>query len=142
MKAGFFLFIMIPGIIISCDQQKKSPIEGAWQMVYAQDRSMDETFPVQIQGGQIKIWTEGYFAFVGHFELDTLIIESYGGGPYKFEGNRCEAIRQYHSSKSLAGTTARWLIEIRNDTLIQKWPADENWNLPEKYSTEIYIRLK
>jgi hypothetical protein len=33
-------------------------------------------------------------------------------------------------------------MEIDNDTLIQKWPVDENWNLGDKYNIEKYIRLK
>jgi hypothetical protein len=32
--------------------------------------------------------------------------------------------------------------EVENDTLIQKWPADENWKLAGKYSIEKYIRLR
>jgi hypothetical protein len=36
----------------------------------------------------------------------------------------------------------RMIQEIKNDTLIQKWPVDENWKLAEKYSIEKYIRLK
>lgn len=109
-------------------------------MVYAKSAT-DEIFPSQYQGNQIKMFTKGHFAFFGHFTQDTLTFDSYGGGPYKLEGNRCEAIRQYYLNKSRVGTTGRWLIEIRNDTLIQKYFIDENWNLPEKYNTEIYVRL-
>ena len=32
------------------------------------------------------------------------------------------------------GVFRRLLIEVRNDTLIQKWPADDNWKLAENYS--------
>jgi hypothetical protein len=94
-------------------------------MVYAKSVT-DEIFPSQYQGNQIKMFTKGHFAFFGHFTQDTLTFNSYGGGPYKLGGNRCEAIRQYYLNKSRAGTTGRWLIEIRNDTLIQKYFADEN----------------
>lgn len=148
MKKSLVLSVIIMLIIGSCAQEEKppvteekSPLEGAWKQVYGYWHGMDVLFPDQVEGSHIKMWTVGHFAFLGRFESDTLITDTYGGGPYKFEGNRCEAIRQYHSNKSIVGTTARWLIEIRNDTLIQKWPADENWMLPEQYSIEKYIRL-
>jgi hypothetical protein len=142
MKKTIFLSLIIVMIIGSCTQEKKSPIEGTWQLVYYKPASIDKTFPAEIKGGQIKTWSNGYFTFVGHFEVDTIITDNYGAGTYKFEGNRCEVVRLYHSNKSLVGQTNRWLIEIRNDTLIQKQPADENWNLPEKFGTEIYVRVK
>jgi hypothetical protein len=142
MKRTVFLSLIIALITGSCTQEKKSPIEGNWQLVYAKFTSTDKTFPAEVKGGQIKTWANGYFTFVGHFEVDTIIADNYGAGTYKFEGNRCEAMRLYHSSKSMVGKTGRWLIEIKNDTLIQKQPADENWNLPEKFGTEIYVRLK
>jgi hypothetical protein len=34
------------------------------------------------------------------------------------------------------------LMELKNDTLIQKWPVDENWNLQENYKIEKYVRIK
>jgi hypothetical protein len=141
MKKIIFLSLIIALIIGSCTQEKKSPIEGNWQMVYAKYAN-GLTFPADVKGGQIKIWSNGYFAFIGHLEWDTIKYDNYGAGTYKFEGNRCEVTRLYHSDKSLVGQTNRWLIEIRNDTLIQKQPANENWELQEKFGTEIYVRLK
>jgi hypothetical protein len=142
MKRTIFLSLIITLIIGSCTQEKKSPIEGTWELVYANFPSIHKTFPAEVNGGQIKTWSDGYFTFVGHFEADTVIGDNYGAGTYKYEGNRCEVMRLYHSNKSLVGKTNRWLIEIRNDTLIQKQPADENWNLSEGFGTEIYVRVK
>jgi len=35
------------------------------------------------------------------------------------------------------------ILEIKNDTLIQKFPVDENWNLYEEaYMWEQHVRLK
>jgi hypothetical protein len=142
MKKIIFLSLIFLLIIVSCSQEKKSPIEGAWQMIYGNWQSVDTTFPAQIKGSQIKILSKEYFAFVGHFELDTIISENYGGGTYKLEGDRFEEGVIYHASKASIGKKVKLLVEIRNDTLIQRWPADENWKLAEKYSTEKYVRLK
>ncbi len=151
MKKTHFLGLIIMLIIGSCAQEEKppvteekSPLEGAWKLVYGYWHWSDRIFPdqVEVDFTFTKLFTEGHVAWLGRSESDTLITDSYGGGPYKFEGNRCEVIRQYHSFKSLVGTTSRLLTEIRNDTLIQKFPADENWMLPEQYSIEKYIRLE
>jgi hypothetical protein len=142
MKKVIFLGLIITLIIGSCTQEKKSPIEGTWKLVSAKTAN-GAIFPIDYQGSQIKMFTKGYFAYFGHFGTgDSLTVVNHsGGGPYKFEGNRCEVIREYYYTESLVGTTGRWLIEIRNDTLIQKQPADENWNLGEKFGTEIYVRV-
>ncbi len=145
MKKSAFLIMIVILIIGSCVEKEvdeKSPLEGAWELVYAYWHWEDRIFPDQIEGDFTKLFTEGHVAWLGRFELDTLITDSYGGGPYKFEGNRCEVFCQYHSFKSRVGTTSRLLMEIRNDTLIQKFMADENWMLPEQYSIEKYIRLE
>jgi hypothetical protein len=68
--------------------------------------------------------------------------ENYGGGKYKLEGNRFEEEAMFHADTSYIGKKLRLILEIHNDTLIQKWPADENWNIVKIYSIEKYIRLK
>jgi hypothetical protein len=40
------------------------------------------------------------------------------------------------------GSTIKMFIEVRNDTLIQRWPANENWQLAEKFNIEKYVRIK
>ncbi len=56
--------------------------------------------------------------------------DKFGAGTYTLNGNRCEQTTLYHNNKSKIGTKIKVLTEIRNDTLIQIYPADENWKLP------------
>lgn len=142
MKKVIVLCLIVSLITGSCTQKSKSSIEGAWQMVYTKHSSMDETFPAQIQGKQIKMFSKDYFAFVGQFKLDTLVVDNFGYGTYKLSGDKFESNLIIHSINISNGTIKKMLIEITNDTLIQKWPADENWKLAEKYNIEKYIRLK
>lgn len=142
MKKIIFLSLIISLVVGGCVQEKKSPIEGAWQMVYESNPSGTETFPAQIKGGQIKTWNDGHYTYVGQYELDTMVIDNYGAGTYKLEGGGFETKRIYARTKDQIGTSGRILWEIRNDTLIQRQPADENWKLPEKFTTEKYVRLK
>jgi hypothetical protein len=145
MRKTVFLFLIVAMTIGSCAQENKSPIEGAWKLIYFQwyfSDTQNYQFPGDINWSQIKIWSKEYFTFVGQYKLDTIITDNYGGGKYKLEGDRYEEDVTYHASKEYVGNKVKILLEIRNDTLIQKWPVDDNWKLQEKYNTEKYIRLK
>ena len=111
-------------------------------MIYFSSPEIPQTFPDQVQGSQIKIWTTQHFAFAGQFKLDTVLQDNYGWGTYTLDGNKYSENVVLHASKSTIGQTVRILLEISNDTLTQKYSADENWKLPEKYSTEKYVRVK
>ena len=82
--------------------------------------------------GQL-IWAGQYTA-----ENDTTIINDIGLGTYTLDGNKfIEKTRNRGNTEGI-----RMIMEIRNDTLFQMWPTDENFNLLETYSTYIYIHLK
>jgi len=142
MKKIVFFILIIILIIVSCAQETKSPIEGAWKLVYGKWTSFEQSFPDQIKGSSIKFWSKEHFAFDGQFKLDTTILDNYGWGTYVLNGEKYEENIILHADKPSIGTKVRLLVEIRNDTLIQRYPADENWELPEKYSTEKFIRVK
>jgi len=143
MKRVIFLSLVIAMITGSCTQEKKSPIEGAWQLVYAKNRSMEETFPAQISGEQVKMFIKGHLTWVGQFKLpmDTAILYDYGLGTYTLDGNKFIENVKIHAQISAIGTK-KMILEIRNDTLIQMYPTDESFNLPEKYNIMKYIRLE
>ena len=144
MKKVVFLTMIMSLIFLRCTQETRSPLEGAWQLVSGTWVSIEETYPGQITGSDIKMWTKDYFAFAGEFQFDTVVLDNYGWGKYKFiEGNKYEEyIIHHHNAPGSKGQTIKMLMELRNDTLIQRWPVDENWNLAEDHSTEKYIQLK
>ena len=143
MKKTIFLSLIVAMIIGSCTQEKKSSIEGAWQLVYAKNRTMEETFPAQISGEQVKMFINGHITWVGQFKFptDTSLIYDYGLGTYTLDGNKFSENIAIHGQKSAVGSK-NMIMEIRNDTLIQLWPADENFNLEEKHHIFKYVRLK
>jgi hypothetical protein len=134
-------------LIGGCAEEKKSPIEGIWKLNFGMwyewnpGETVTYQFPGNISIYHIKIFSKENVTFVGHYNLDTLTHDNYGGGTYKLKGDRYEENLLY-AGKSIFNRKIRMLMEVRNDTLIQKWPADENWKLAEKYSIEKYIRLK
>jgi len=136
---------MILIVIFGCTQQKSNPIEGAWNLVYAQNIAGDtlvSKFPGDYTGTSIKIWSKGYVLYVGRYKMDTAYIDGYGGGPYKINGNMYEENIQYFTDQSYVGMTVKMLLEIRNDTLIQTWPVDDNGQIDKSnYRQEKRVRL-
>jgi hypothetical protein len=136
--SGLIFFVTIG----SYAQEKKSPIEGGWKLVYAKWAAFDQTFPAQVKGSAIKIWTKEHFIFAGQFKVDTAVMDNYGWGTYTLTGNKYTENVVLHADKPSIGKSIKLLLEIRNDTLTQSYPADDNWKLPTKYSTEKYVRVK
>lgn len=126
-------------------QKKQSPIEGAWKIVeYGQWHITDTSLTAMVNNGLIKMWSKKYFTFVGYFRRDTSIAEYHGAGRYTINGNKYEEYVIYNDYKPLIGTKLKALLEIRNDTLIQRYNSDnaDSWELREGYTTEKYIRLE
>lgn len=146
MKKIIFLSIIISIIMGSCTQEKKSPVEGAWKLIWAAPKTYTDTsFQTMVKTGQIKMFSKDYFTFVGHGEEnDTVYYEGYGAGTYTLNGDKYEEHIMYHNNKSLIGTKYKALDEIRNDTLFHRYNSDkaDSWELRKDYSTEIYVRLK
>ena len=114
---------MILIINIGCNQEKKSPNEGAWQLVYAQWQSLDGTFPATITGSDIKIWSTNYFSSTGKLKADTILYNIYVCGKYTLEGTHYMEDVMYHTIEGNVGKKIRMILEVKNDSLIQKYPA-------------------
>jgi hypothetical protein len=129
----------------SCTQEKKSSLEGAWKIVeFGKWHITDTSTMAMINNGLIKCWSKEHFVFVGYFRPDTSIHEYYGGGSYKLKGNQYEEYIIYNDFQPLISTRFKALLEIRNDTLIQKYNSDkaDSWQLRKGYTTEKYVRMK
>ena len=133
-------------IICSCKNGNQSPIQGAWQLVHEdhiKGGKITAVFPISITGGEIKMWSEHNFVFVGRFKQDTIFTDSYGGGTYTLEGNRYEEYVQYHSVPDYVNQTVKIKLEIMNDTIIQTYPVDDNGQVNKnEYYIEKWARLK
>jgi hypothetical protein len=140
MKRIIFLSLIISLII-------GSP-QGAWKNVSFQGVSKDSLGKIVTKNYNVtfvKMWSEKNFSFIGQWKQDTIIKDFYGGGSYMLEGNRYEEYVVYHFSKpgSIMNYVLKGLLELRNDTLIQTAPVDDNGKVIEKnYSVEKYVRVK
>ena len=151
-KLTLFLIVTL-FLFVGCTTKKNESIEGVWQMVSAKwiDDSgfitADTTvylFPGNIQGGQIKAWVDGYVILAGTIKIEDFDnTASYETATYTLDGNKYVETIIYHDRTASPGTVINMILEIKNDTLIQKFPADENFNLKEgAYMWEKYVRLK
>ena len=104
--------------------------------------SLTFEFPGSTTGSDIKMWTENHFLTVGRFQMDTTFMDNGVGGTYTLDGNKYEETILYMPGQNGTGQKVKMLLELRNDTLIQTWPVDENGQIDKtNYSVEKYIRL-
>ncbi|MDF1571794.1 MAG: hypothetical protein P1P82_09285 [Bacteroidales bacterium] len=133
--------------LLEKSEKNKFP-QGAWKNVKFQHiftDSLGKTVTNDYNIDFLKMWSEKNFSFIGHWKQDTLIRDFYGGGTYKLEGNRYEEHVVYHFTQpgKVMNYTLKALIELKNDTLIQISPVDDNGQIDKKsYSIEKYIQVK
>lgn len=145
MKASLLCCLMIAMIIGGCKQEQPSKLEGAWNLVYLKSVAGDTVqykFPGDYAISDFKMWSKDHFAFVGIYKKDTTSKNAYGGGTYTLDGKRYTENIIYHVNNTVVGTTAKMIIEIKNDTLYQTWPADANWKIDSSnYRIEKYVKF-
>lgn len=147
MKKALYLRLAIILIMGSCTQEKKSSIEGAWQLIETQsvtNGKTETTYPGVLVGKEFKTWSDKNFMFVGRWTDDSIVTDNYGFGTYTLNGNNYKETILYHFNKPYEGQTIKMKLEFRNDTIFQIYHRlDTAGNPDEKvYSVEKYIRLK
>jgi len=130
----------------SCSQKKSLNIEGAWKLVQLQTIKGDSAvidFPGKSDMDIIKIWSGNHFMSVGRVKTDTTVWDLYGSGTFKRDGNKYEENVKVLFYKDWEGKTIKMLLEIKNDTLTQTFPVDENGKMEKEYANiEKYVRIK
>jgi hypothetical protein len=146
MKTISLLALMVLTLICGCNQPKSNLPEGTWQVVsfqYFSSNTLVWELGKEYNGSEMKIWSKSHFVFVGRYQQDTTFTDNYGGGTYQLDGNHYEEKILYYPDQKVVGTTIRLLLEIKSDTLIQTWPADENWQIDQNnYYIQKLTRLE
>lgn len=146
MKRALFLIMAILVIIPACTKKVSNPVLGTWTLIYAKQVSGDSvtaSFPGSYNGSQVKMWNDDYWMFSGRFTSDTVTAASFGGGTYSLDGVIYRETIRYHTSVALIDSTILMRVVVRNDTLIQVWPAHADGEVDKSnYSCERYVRLK
>ena len=146
MKKPTLIVVTALLLFVGCTtQQKKDHIEGVWKMVSAHwyNETLDLKYPQDMEGGQIKSWQDGYVILAGTIKIDGMEeTASYMAASYTLDGNNYQENVIYHDWTVPEGKIIKMILEVHGDTLIQKFPADDNWNLGEKYMYEKYVRVE
>ena len=138
MKKIVFLSLFVILIIGSCTQQQvaKSPLDGAWDVISV--RQMHGDTVSDYVGSTLKIWSGNYYNYVGRWSLNGDTMNSFGWGTFKLEGDRYEENLVFP-----APNTIKMLLEIKNDTITQTWPVDDNGVVDKSnYYVEKFVRMK
>jgi hypothetical protein len=145
MKTKLILLFVVILLVVSCNSSK-SQIVGAWNLVSMQvmeSGKLVTTYPCDtLKGSDVKVWTNNYFESVGKFIIPKDTINNYVGGKYTLIGNHYTEYIEYFPVKQYVGTSTKMLLEVKNDTLIQSYPTDENFKLGKSFRVEKYIRVK
>lgn len=146
MKLKQLFYLFIPLFLGSCTSDLSSPMEGAWKLAYEYEVKGDQStmiFPGSSQGSEIKMWSGERWALVGVFIEDSVMTDNFGGGKFTLEGTNYQEIVEYHSAKQYLGQTVKLYLEVKNDTLIQIWPVDdEGVPVPSHHYMEKWVRFE
>jgi len=146
MKKNLLICLIIPILMGSCTQEKASPMEGAWKLAYEYEISGENTtllFPGTSKGSEIKMWSGDSWALVGVFVQDSTLTDNFGGGKFTLEGTNYQEIVHYHSATEYLDQTVKLFLEIKNDTLTQIWPVDDEGEIIKNhYYMEKWVRMK
>ncbi len=146
MKKIYTLWLIIPLLFGSCTQEKNSPMEGAWKLAFEHEVKGENStllYPGTSRGSEIKMWSGDRWALVGVFIEDSIVTDNFGGGKFTLDGTKYQEIVKYHSAKEYLGQTVKLYLEIRNDTLTQIWPVDEQGEpVKSHYYIEKWVRMK
>lgn len=143
MKKLFILLFVATAFMTGCNQKKS--MNGAWKVVDFENISGDKVklkLNENVIGNEMKIWSNNHFMYVGRYKMDTTSFDNYGSGSYTLDGNHyVENLTDTGVGKREA-SQVRLLLEIKNDTIIQTWPADENWNINKSdYYVQKLVRV-
>ncbi len=146
MKTKLVLPLLLAcGIVAGYAQAPKSPLEGTWELTSAkwtENGKETVSLPGTISGGQLKMYSKGYFVFVGRFkEGDTPASDSYGGGTYTLNGEDYSETIQYHVATGIVGKTLHFKLVIKGDTMTLTGPiTPENQKDFGLRLVEVYVR--
>jgi hypothetical protein len=89
------------------------------------------------------MWAGNRWSLVGVFLEDSIMTDNYAGGTFTLEGTDYREMVEFHSATEYLGQTVQLFLEVRNDTLIQFWPVDENGVPdPAHHYMEKWVRME
>lgn len=121
-------------------------LQGAWQLVgawFVDDSGKKTLFQAGESFNQVKIWSGNQFICLGKYKYEGKDLDNFAGGIFSLDGRKYGEDIKYHADKSSVGSKVNMSMEMKGDTLIQIWPADDMGNVDKnKSNCEKYVRIK
>jgi hypothetical protein len=143
------VFTLISLFTFSCQSIKEEnlPIQGTWKLFSAILIEKGDTSITDYSKkvSFIKIINESHFAFLNH-DLnngkDSTASYSSGGGKYEIKGNKYIEHLEYCTDRAWEGHDFEFVLEIKNDTLIQTGFEKVPEKGIDRLNIEKYVLLK
>lgn len=148
--------LLIASIIISCAEKKTEtkikksavlPIIGTWKLVTGTIIDKGDTMVTYYTKNVsfIKIINDTHFAFLQH-DLnkgkDYSVIFSSGGGTYSLKDSLYSEHLEYCNDREWEGHEFNFVIEIKDDTLVQRGIEIVESAKVNRVNIEKYVRVK
>jgi len=76
------------------------------------------------------MWSKNHWLCIGrHKKSDGTSSDLYAGGTYTLDGNHYQESIMYHNRTDWVGNKPKMVLEIKGDSLIQTYVADEKWQI-------------
>jgi hypothetical protein len=127
MKKYISLLVIIL-VLASCEAKKDSnnvlPLTGTWRLISAETTEKDSSFSTfNPKTKMIKIINDSHFAFFNH-DLnngkDSTAVFFGGGGKYTLKDSVYTENLEYFNNRQWENNKFEFVVNIKNDTLIQK----------------------
>ncbi len=136
-------------MVISCNQSfKQNRVQGTWKLLYGTTIQKQDTTITDYTKEKIfiKIINDTHFAFLGH-DLNkgkdsSKTFFSSGGGVYTLTDSLYTENLEYCNERVWEGNSFSFIINIINDTLIQKGVEKIDSIGVNRTNIEKYIRVK
>jgi len=121
-------------------------LQGSWQLVggwLVDGNGKRADYQAGDVFNQIKVWSGNQFICVGKYKEGDQDHDNFACGTFSLNGKKYGEDIKYHATKSVVGSKVNMSMEMKGDTLIQAWPADDSGKINKDTSSgEKYVRIK
>jgi len=128
MKALIICSMLVTALCFSCTKEPSYPLEGAWQLIKGEYRSVDSivSYPMTIHGKHMKIITKMHFATVWQDTTNpSSIYPGFNGGSYTFVNGFYTEHHEYLLNPSQLGKKSYYKVRLEGDKFFMS-PATED----------------
>lgn len=121
-------------------------LQGSWQLAggwFFDNNGKRTVYQAGDPFNQVKVWSGKQFICVGKYKDGDHYVNNFSCGTFALNGKKYSEDIKYHVNPDDVGNVYNMSMEMKGDTLIQIWPADDMGNVDKnKSNCEKYVRIK